>query len=276
MRRLRALTALVALVLTSSAGYTVKAGDTMSSIASRLKVDLSGLVKANKAKVANANRIFPGQVLDVPGQIAATDGAKGATVARPAQAPLSTAVVVISPIAVTHVVRPGENLSTIATQLRTTVAVLATANGLSTTRPLRVGQTLSLPAPPYLCPVQGARSYIDSWGFARSGGLKHEGNDIMAARGTPVVAPVGGVLDLRNGSKGGNAFYLHGNDGNTYYGAHLDGFSVGAGPVLRGQQVGIVGDTGDARGGATHLHFEIHPAGGGPVDPFFTLKAWGC
>lgn len=270
MPRFRALTAFALLLAAGTSGYTVRVGDTMSAIASRLRVDLAGLVKANRAKVPNPDRIFPGQVLDLPG------GPAKAAAPAPPPPPLSTAVVVIRPASITHVVRPGETLSAIAAQLHTTAGELAAANGITVKRILKVGQTLTLTGPPYLCPVQGPRNYIDSWGFPRAGGKRHEGNDVMAARGTPVVAPVGGVLELRRGGLGGNAFYLHGDDGQLYYGAHLDAFNAGAGPIARGQQIGLVGDTGDAKGGPTHLHFELHPNGGPAVDPYFTLKAWGC
>ena len=134
--------------------------------------------------------------------------------------------------------------------------------------------------PPYLCPVQGPRSFVDSWGAPRAGGARHVGTDLMAARGTPVVAPIGGTVEQRQGARGGNAFYLHGDDGNVYYGAHLDrlapNLATAQSPqrVARGAVIGWVGDSGDARGGPTHVHFEVHPGGGGPVDPYFTLRAW--
>lgn len=291
MRTLRApiaLAALVALIASGGAAvgssarstpatYTVRRGDTLSAIAHRMHVDLATLTMLNRATVPDPDRIWPGQVLALRGSAPApVVAAKAAAAAQPArQAPLSTAVVVITPKALTHVVRPGESLAVIAAQWHTTAAALAAANGLRVSSTLRVGTTLTLTSPPYLCPVQGKRSYIDSWGFPRTG-HKHEGNDIMSPRGTPVVAPVGGVLEQRHGPVGGNAFYIHGDDGNTYYGAHLDAFTALAGPIARGQQIGIVGDTGDAKGGATHLHFEVHPGNGTPVDPYFTLKAWGC
>ena len=78
---------------------------------------------------------------------------------------------------------------------------------------------------------------------------------------------------MRNGAIGGLAFYLHGTDGVTYYGAHLDALQVGPGNVKAGQVLGTVGNTGNARGGSPHLHFEVHP-GGKAVNPYPTLKRW--
>lgn len=125
----------------------------------------------------------------------------------------------------------------------------------------------------FVCPVQGPVAFTDTWGAPRSGGRAHKGVDMMAPRGTPVVAPVSGVVSHRANSLGGLAFHLMGDNGHYYYGAHLDAYAnVGAGHVAAGTVVGYVGDTGDARG-TPHLHFEIHPNGGAAVDPYPTVRA---
>jgi murein DD-endopeptidase MepM/ murein hydrolase activator NlpD len=95
---------------------------------------------------------------------------------------------------------------------------------------------------------------------------------MMAKRGTPVVAPVSGTVSQNVGSISGNQFRLVGSDGTLYVGAHLDKFGK-SGKVKAGAVIGYVGDTGDAKGGPTHLHFEIHPAGGSAVNPYLTLVA---
>jgi murein DD-endopeptidase MepM/ murein hydrolase activator NlpD len=124
----------------------------------------------------------------------------------------------------------------------------------------------------WVCPVQGPHAFSNDWGQPRSGGRRHEGNDILAARGTPVVASVAGNVERNDSSRGGISYYLHGVDGNTYFGAHLSGFAA-SGRVSAGTVIGYVGDTGNARG-TPHLHFEIHPGGGGPVNPYSTLSTY--
>jgi murein DD-endopeptidase MepM/ murein hydrolase activator NlpD len=127
----------------------------------------------------------------------------------------------------------------------------------------------------WICPVQGPRAFGNDFGDPRGGGSRrHQGNDILAPRGTPVVAPVAGTASQHGNRLGGNSFYLHGVDGVTYYGAHLDSYSSNYGQVSAGTVLGWVGNTGDARGGPTHLHFEIHPGGGGAVNPYPTLRRY--
>ncbi len=123
----------------------------------------------------------------------------------------------------------------------------------------------------WVCPVQGPRSFTNDWGAPRSGGRGHEGTDILARRGTPIVANVAGTFSRNSSPKGGLSYFLRGNDGNTYFGAHLDSYSGAGGAVAVGTVIGYVGDSGNARGGPTHLHFEIKPGGGAQVNPYPTL-----
>lgn len=116
-----------------------------------------------------------------------------------------------------------------------------------------------------------------NFGDPRSGGRKHEGEDMLAPLGTPIVSPTDAVV-LRTGvgPSEGNYVYTANPSGETFVYMHLDriGEGVNSGVVLkRGSLIGYVGDTGNAKGGAAHLHFEIHNSSGTPVDPFPRLTS---
>ncbi len=120
-------------------------------------------------------------------------------------------------------------------------------------------------------PVYGKdRAAIQSfWGATRDGGARrHEGVDIFAARGTPVVSPVKGVVSsVRNGGLGGKSVWVRdGKRGHNLYFAHLDSQAVSFGSQVKlGDTLGFVGNTGNARYTAPHLHFGIYS--GGAFDP---------
>ena len=115
------------------------------------------------------------------------------------------------------------------------------------------------------CPVAGFNTFSDTWGAARSGGRRHKGVDVMAARGTPVVAVEDGVIrQMRNGGLGGITVWLVGGSGDEYYYAHLDGWAPGLSvgqEVTTGQALGTVGTTGNSPEHIPHLHWEYHPGG---------------
>lgn len=128
-------------------------------------------------------------------------------------------------------------------------------------------------------PVGGYASYRDDFGEFRIGPPvhAHQGNDIFAAFNTPVRAPFDGVVRFQSENLGGLAAYVTTPDGTYYYVCHLNAFApdVASGTsVAQGRVIGLVGDTGDARGGAPHAHFEIHPRGGAAIDPKPVLDGW--
>ena len=151
---------------------------------------------------------------------------------------------------------------------RAAAAASATTKGSGA--PLPRGKSVVV-AGGFQCPVPGS-SFSDSFGAPRSGGRRHQGVDMMAGRGTSIYAVVSGSVSHSSSGLGGNQIWLHGSDGNTYFYAHLSAYVGGGGAVSAGDEIGKVGDTGNAEG-TPHLHFEIHPGGGAAVDPYPTVRA---
>lgn len=146
----------------------------------------------------------------------------------------------------------------------------------------RDGVTAALTGHAYLAPnwmtfpVAGPCNYSDDFGAPRTGHT-HQGNDIFAARNTPCVAVLNGTATVCEWSGGGHSIDLHADNGWTFWYMHLDhwptGWVVGKSyHVNQGQVVGYVGDTGNASGGAYHLHFEVHKPDGTVVDPYPYLQ----
>lgn len=112
-------------------------------------------------------------------------------------------------------------------------------------------------------PVAGVANWTDDWWYPRYNipFHLHQGTDIFAPLGTPIRAPGDGALRHANGGLGGQSVYVTQADGTYFYMAHLSAFVDGQPDGLQvktGEIIGYVGNTGDAAGGATHLHFEIH------------------
>ena len=120
-----------------------------------------------------------------------------------------------------------------------------------------------------VCPVDRPRHYVDTFGAPRAG-HRHQGNDIMAPRGTPIRAPFDGTAKRSDSIPGGLGVYVYGKRG-FVFNAHLSRLGK-LGKVKAGDIVGYVGNSGNARGGSTHDHFEWHPHGGEAVSPFRFLN----
>ncbi len=121
-----------------------------------------------------------------------------------------------------------------------------------------------------VCPLAGPSTFIDSWGDARSSGRRHEGVDMEAERGTPVLAVRDGSAEFKRSNLGGNAIWLTAGTGERFYYAHLDDWEGESRSVRAGEVIGYVGQTGNARG--DHLHFEARP-GGAAVNAFPLVDA---
>jgi murein DD-endopeptidase MepM/ murein hydrolase activator NlpD len=127
---------------------------------------------------------------------------------------------------------------------------------------------ISLIRPFALCPVGGPHAVADNFGDVRhepgGGTHSHQGNDIMAAMGTPILAPFDGVATVSHSALGGLGVYVQGEYGYVYN-AHLSLLGT-LGEVEAGDVVGYVGSTGHSSG--PHDHFEWHPEDGPAVDPY--------
>ena len=262
-----------AVALLASAGaaadtHNVRRGDTLGEIARTHRVPTATLAATNG--LDDVDHVPTGATLKIPDH-----GSTEVTKAVPISARSSRRQA--------YVVRGGDTLSSIARRYATSVATLVGDNGLgSSGATLRRGQSLQVAISDSsndqipLCPVKGAGKFdfSNSFGSPRDGQRRHAGNDIFAKRGTPVVAGVAGTVRRVTGDNVGIGYYLDGDDGVTYYGAHLAKLTVGDGPVERGDVIGAVGATGNAKGTPPHLHFEVKPGDGASVDPYKLLRKW--
>ena len=163
------------------------------------------------------------------------------------------------------------------------------AAGRAASRPPRRRRPRASPAKPkitaaqrlargrFVFPVYGDPRVADDFGAARQIGA-HEGNDIFAAFGSPVLAVADGTLN-RVGTLpiSGNRLWLKTERGDSFFYAHLSAFApeaVSGRKVRAGTLLGFVGNTGDAEPTPPHVHFEIHPGDGKAIDPHAVLAAW--
>jgi murein DD-endopeptidase MepM/ murein hydrolase activator NlpD len=144
-------------------------------------------------------------------------------------------------------------------------------NAFRVVRLFREPPPTSLPVP-----VEGVKpsQLSNTWGSRRSGGRSHEGIDIFAPRGTPVVSATRGIVTRKGWNQlGGKTVSILGPAGWHHYYAHLDEWDAPAigDWVEAGTVLGYVGDTGNAKGTPTHLHYGIYESGGAR-NPYPLLK----
>jgi murein DD-endopeptidase MepM/ murein hydrolase activator NlpD len=130
-----------------------------------------------------------------------------------------------------------------------------------------------------ICPVKGPVQIGQGWGAPRDGGRRrHQGIDLLAPAGTPLIAVTSGHisrLSNQDRGRGGISLWLRDRRGSAYYYAHNQHNLVHLGQHVRaGQLIARVGATGNAKGGPPHLHFQIHPNGERPVSPDALVRRW--
>ncbi len=193
------------------------------------------------------------------------------------------AVVVISFVALSCAAAPRSRVSA------------GTGSATTTTTPPS-GTETGTPATvqPITFPVSAGASYSDTFGAPRSGGRTHEGQDLVSAKGTPLLAAVSGrITRLRHDLSGlsGNSLTITADDGWSYVYIHLNNDSPGTDDsanrfeyafasgmalnkrVAAGELVGFLGDSGNAEQTVAHLHFEIHQPDGAVINAFASLRA---
>jgi len=130
-----------------------------------------------------------------------------------------------------------------------------------------------------ICPVKGPVRIGQGWGAPRDGGRRrHQGIDLLAPAGTPLVAVASGHisrLSNQDRGRGGISLWLRDARDTAYYYAHNQHNLVHLGQqVQAGQVIARVGATGNAKGGPAHLHFQLHPGGRRPVSPDALVRGW--
>ena len=192
-------------------------------------------------------------------------------------------------------------MSTSPPRSRVRSAIVAGTLALSSLLAACVAAPPPTPAPasdqvvqPITFPVSGSVTYVDTFGAPRSGGRTHAGQDLMGAKGTPIVAATSGVVTrVRHDTSGlsGNSLTVKGDDGWTYMYIHLNNDSPGTDDganrydqafapgiaanvrVTAGQHIAYLGDSGNAEDAGAHLHFEMHRPDGTIVNPYASLRA---
>jgi murein DD-endopeptidase MepM/ murein hydrolase activator NlpD len=249
-------------------------GDSWFGISRAAGVSLNGLLQANDATATTVIR--PGAEVCLPAGSTPTTSAASAASARPCVSERTVAA--------------GESWHVISRSTGVPIDALVAANDATRSSAIFPGQTLCLPEVGFggdlpsvvldAAPVSGACRFANSWHASRGGGRLHAGVDLISPEWTPVIAASSGTLTRQSvdGARSGNAWWLTAPSGTYFFYAHLasfaNGLSVGS-RVQAGDVIGTVGSTGNAV--SPHLHFEIHPSGAGPVNPYSAIwMIGGC
>ena len=233
--------------------HVVAAGESLGAIAAHFGLTVEQLAQANG--IIDPSRIMAGSLLRIAAEAPPPPGSPTASTG-------------------THVIRAGENLSTIASRYGVSVARLVDVNDLADADRIVAGQQLTVPGSEgtaWACPWSGSASYVNDFGVPKPDGRFHEGIDVYAPGESPILAPVAGVVEQVLGSRAGRQVTLRGDDGYTYIVAHLASFGA-SGRVAAGEVVGTVGTSGNARGVPPQTHFEMH--NDGAVNPYVTLRQY--
>jgi murein DD-endopeptidase MepM/ murein hydrolase activator NlpD len=260
--------------------YTIRHGDSWAAIGRRAGSTAGAVAGANGVDIDRA--IHPGDVVCLPAGTSLAGASESSQLSDSSGSSRSSGG--------SYTVVRGDSWAVIAARAGVTMGALVAVNDAASTDLLLPGDALRLPEGADIvaavsvrldaAPTQGPCGYLDTWGDARGGARSHAGTDIFSGSGNYVYAVVDGRLTGRvwdgAGRNAGNAWTLTGPDNTRYFYAHLADFApdlqVGS-HVDAGEIIGWVGSTGNSS--AAHLHFEVRPGGGPPVDPYPILRAQG-
>jgi len=208
--------------------------------------------------------VKPATGATVPYKVVAGDTLSG--IAKKTKTPLKT-LLWLNKMTATSKILPGKVLIALPAAASTPTTTVKPSP--TTTVPATTG-TWTADLPSMRCPVSS--KFMNDWGFPRSSGRFHEGTDLFAPTGTPIVAPANGTLKYAMNGLGGLTFSLTTDTGWVVYGAHLSARTPLTGRVAAGTVIGYVGNSGDAAGGPPHLHLGLRPTSGRMSNPYPVMK----
>jgi hypothetical protein len=237
----------------------------------RLRSDYRGLPAGTEIVVgyADAGAAMPAPVEPPADGSPNGEGAAPETPAEPLPTPSLESLPAVP--GATPEIAPAGDRDTSATQQ-------APPGGFTADPPVDEAVRAGLLSGEYTFPVVGGAQYSQDFGAPRASTGFHQGVDLFAPNGTPLVAVHDGVV-FRVGwnNLGGRRLWLDDGRGNLFYYAHLSAYSPLAqenAVVHEGDVIGFMGNSGEAETTPSHLHFEIHPQARWAVPPFDYLRTW--